>query len=1077
MSVKKNWTFGITLRNAADASTPTTQYKFSVPPPQNVMADRDPFTQRIATAESLATLTDYGYQQQESFHNGAGFISLIDLAGYRIGNSIDPRNPGIVTVFPKPREVTVSGLTPVRPDSAVEQVIPYPYITYFRNSYTRFVIGGEGGVWAINPIPYDSWKATKSYPLYTIVVPTQPGNYIYIARTAGATGGAEPTWPTTPGGLVTDGAVQWVAQTMKYNHNITWAWDATNFNGVTTEKSVLDIGEDMLVGLLDEVMLKFSGNLDRFEGVWSPKRPYQLGDFITPVTANGFFYEATTVTAPGHSGTTEPSWTTAAGATFAADGNITWTCRHYWARVNGDATWRPKQNSGTWPGKYNLGDVVRPSTPTGFYYEQTNTGASGATEPATWNTPAAATTTDGNLTWTTGQYDQWAVGTKYVVGDRVRGLAVANNFFFEVVQITGEGLTHASTEPAWPATAGQTIVDNQVTWKVYKPVWVASTSYAVGDIITRDAGASGNGYYFTLTLNEPGNSGTTEPTWPTTEGGNVSDNTLRWTARREQDAPVDMGCFTTYDGYIWTNQHFRTGASKYRTLVGSLLHYFQDTTGQDAAGYTNRVDSHPLFRTNGDPGAVTVGRPYGRVVKMVGYGDTMYVFRKDGISTVNQVEGVFESKDFNLDDIKIQAHRDNGVVSLRWNGELWFNIRNKLYRFTGSTQNDKSIPVFDREIYPPTSVQRIHGAVAVGRFLYVIADEDLWCTDGTAWHRLTRIVPLANTIIQASIGYQEANFNNPSTLFVVATYGASTSFEGATDFMEDASNENTRLYLWSFGQNIEYPSTDNWRNTYTDVVGELETSRMDAAFLNIPKAWLSVTAHGAFYNIPSNPQLNGWSQAKVEVYVDTLNSSTRELYGGGDLDAMRIDQDILGAARLAPQMLLLDRGKINTGSPYEEFLKEMLIPYYPGGSPGPYLDPFTASKHLKLTFKLYPGTKASSREVIMPALFGYSLKLVVRPKTVRGWQIIVDIADNSKHIDGAKTGMSGEEMKLVLEAARDSIVPFYLDDNTHRRTGWVYVSSIRFQPVGEHAQGRANETVEQQAILSLVEMVFDTTDN
>lgn len=67
-----------------------------------------------------------------------------------------------------------------------------------------------------------------------------------------------------------------------------------------------------------------------------------------------------------------------------------------------------------------------------------------------------------------------------------------------------------STEPAWPVVAGNTVVDNEVTWEAIiatRVVWEATPIMV---------------------------SGSTEPTWPTAIGANILDGTVNWRATSRQ---------------------------------------------------------------------------------------------------------------------------------------------------------------------------------------------------------------------------------------------------------------------------------------------------------------------------------------------------------------------------------------------------------------------------------------------------------------------------------------------------------------------------------------------------------------
>jgi hypothetical protein len=82
--------------------------------------------------------------------------------------------------------------------------------------------------------------------------------------------------------------------------------------------------------------------------------------------------------------------------------------------------------------------------------------------------------------------------------------AAVSNFIYEAIQDTAA--TSASTEPTWPTTEGDTVVDGGVTWQ------------AVGSSI------------ITWTAHPIMESGDTEPTWPTIVGTTVSDGTMAWIA-------------------------------------------------------------------------------------------------------------------------------------------------------------------------------------------------------------------------------------------------------------------------------------------------------------------------------------------------------------------------------------------------------------------------------------------------------------------------------------------------------------------------------------------------------------------
>jgi hypothetical protein len=117
---------------------------------------------------------------------------------------------------------------------------------------------------------------------------------------------------------------------------------------------------------------------------WTTARAYARGDFVRPITNNGFCYQVTSAGGTSHAAT-EPTWPTTVGLTVT-DNGITWTCRlrSIWvasiARV--------------------VGDMVRPTTPNGYIYRCTVAGTSDVSEP-TWASilTVGGTIVDGGVTW------------------------------------------------------------------------------------------------------------------------------------------------------------------------------------------------------------------------------------------------------------------------------------------------------------------------------------------------------------------------------------------------------------------------------------------------------------------------------------------------------------------------------------------------------------------------------------------------------------------------------------------------------------------------------------------------------
>jgi hypothetical protein len=101
------------------------------------------------------------------------------------------------------------------------------------------------------------------------------------------------------------------------------------------------------------------------------------------------------------------------------------------------------------------------------------------------------------------------------------------------------------TDALWRAQA----IGTPATWYfaiiiANRGTWAASTAYALNDYVVT-ASPTNNRLYKCTTA---GTSGASAPTWPTTEGGTVSDGTVTWT---EQTTAMNAGTFTeaSYTGY------------------------------------------------------------------------------------------------------------------------------------------------------------------------------------------------------------------------------------------------------------------------------------------------------------------------------------------------------------------------------------------------------------------------------------------------------------------------------------------------------------------------------------------------
>ena len=147
---------------------------------------------------------------------------------------------------------------------------------------------------------------------------------------------------------------------------------------------------------------------------------------------------------------------------------------------------------------YSKGDMVRPTSDNGYIYKCVQAGTSGGTEP-TWGTTVLETTADNDVLWLCLQ--------KHVEDD-----------------VLDQALLHIKNN-----ATGMSVCE-KIPTNYYQacnpPEWQASTAYNVGDVV-RPVGAR-NGFVYKCI--QAGTSDANEPTWPTTEGQTVTDNTVTWQA-------------------------------------------------------------------------------------------------------------------------------------------------------------------------------------------------------------------------------------------------------------------------------------------------------------------------------------------------------------------------------------------------------------------------------------------------------------------------------------------------------------------------------------------------------------------
>ena len=129
-------------------------------------------------------------------------------------------------------------------------------------------------------------KASHDAASGTWIQPTTPNGYYYFCSVAGITGSSEPTWPTTPGATVVDGAATWTTirahiitttvATVTDNRNLT-------LNGISGDagiwgRGVIEFTDNDLKGVKSTIF----GNIDAAISLAQPLRNLpSVGDAVT----------------------------------------------------------------------------------------------------------------------------------------------------------------------------------------------------------------------------------------------------------------------------------------------------------------------------------------------------------------------------------------------------------------------------------------------------------------------------------------------------------------------------------------------------------------------------------------------------------------------------------------------------------------------------------------------------------------------------------------------------------------------------------------------------------------------------
>ena len=142
----------------------------------------------------------------------------------------------------------------------------------------------------------------------------------------------------------------------------------------------------------------------------------------------------------------------------AATGTPTIDIMHSYVQDDGTEIVISTGGSTIWSGTTTMTDVASALTISADYFQFQNTqgnviGAQAAHQPVWWDG-------SGVFEYLVDQNTGWATGVTHTLGSIVVP-TTPNGYYYEC---TTAGDTHATTEPTWPTTIGNTVVDNTATW-------------------------------------------------------------------------------------------------------------------------------------------------------------------------------------------------------------------------------------------------------------------------------------------------------------------------------------------------------------------------------------------------------------------------------------------------------------------------------------------------------------------------------------------------------------------------------------------------------------------------------------
>jgi hypothetical protein len=350
-----------------------------------------------------------------------------------------------------------------------------------------------------------SWLAGHSYTKDTAIRPTAANGHVYRAKVAGTSGSGEPTWPTATDGEVTDGTITWKESSSAWT-NAFVRFDVCRNSSNESEPCS---GTDGAPGTgQTKVGTYFSlDGLSTGEGGDAIQPMISYDNHLAGTSLHGIVQKGGDFVEPREVNLLDPT-----------------NCTDEFGVVH--RCFDPVIGSPQTKATYAEGPAPAPflshAKPTPFLSHA---------KP----TPHGFVETNGNANSISIRWDNLNAPMGEIVRRGAKGSGSSRKeIYAEWLYRTRDFTQYYSSSDDWDSPVPGAFTGRCGTTPT---TWVARNAYALGAVVVPTGGGA-HAYEATVA----GTSGNTEPVWPTTPGGTVSDGTVTW---QEQDL---LDCYSSLSG-------------------------------------------------------------------------------------------------------------------------------------------------------------------------------------------------------------------------------------------------------------------------------------------------------------------------------------------------------------------------------------------------------------------------------------------------------------------------------------------------------------------------------------------------